>query len=169
MGDARDAPGKAEAAMNRVPTMLTILACAAAANCAAQTSSPVSDALAGMPDLGWVLVKMLLALGAIVGGLLIAARILSRRGVAGVLGRRGGLIEVIDVTRLEPRRAVYLVRVAGQFVLLGTSETGVHTLAGGALDGEAIEAALRSRSSTTPKPGGFLQSLQPGPKEATPT
>jgi flagellar biogenesis protein FliO len=52
----------------------------------------------------------------------------SARGVFG-LGRRGdGLLEVVARQPLEPRRCLYVVRVAGRTLLLGTSEMGLAML-----------------------------------------
>jgi flagellar biogenesis protein FliO len=56
-------------------------------------------------------------------------------------GRGGGLLEVIARQPLEPRRSLFVVRVAGRTLLLGTSELGVAMLT--ELDGlpEAPRAA----------------------------
>lgn len=40
-------------------------------------------------------------------------------------GSDSNLLRVVERLPLDPRRALYLVEVAGRYVLLGTSETGV--------------------------------------------
>jgi flagellar biogenesis protein FliO len=110
------------------------------------------DPLHDIPTFGWAFVKMLLVLGGILLGLFVLAKwVLPRIVRTPAVTGKSTLIEVLDVRRLEPRKNLYLVRVAGQCFLFATSEAGVQTLSGGTLDNEevtaAIEAALGAKGS----------------------
>lgn len=109
-------------------------------------SSQAAEALEDLPSFGAAFVKMMVALAAILICLLIMSRWLMRKRPAGLVGRSGSLIEIIDVKRLESRKSLYLIRVAGRFYLVGSSEGRLDTLAGGPLDQEAIGEALRTAS-----------------------
>ncbi len=101
-----------------------------------------SAVLDDFPSFGWVFVKMMVVLCGIIAGLLILAKwLLPRLGARGAIAA-SSVIEVVDVARIEPRRTVYLIRVGGQFRLVGSSENGLHNLADGALNQEAIASAL---------------------------
>ena len=106
-----------------------------------------APALDDLPSFGWAFVKMILVLAAILVGLLLLAKlVLPRLGFRPAVGR-STVIEIVEGSRLEPRKNVYLIRVAGQYLLVGTSENGVHTLAGGPLDQEAIARDLETARS----------------------
>jgi flagellar biogenesis protein FliO len=88
-----------------------------------------------MPDLSWMaeLLFLLLALGLLVW---VAYRLWSRAS--------SPMMKVIAHLPLEPRRSLYIVNVAGQFLLLGAGEGGLSNLA--TLDGEQVKAALQAAS-----------------------
>ncbi len=71
---------------------------------------------------GLYLVQTLLALGAVC----LLAWIVLRWGLKRVYGRgrEGRLMRVVDRLPLEPRRALWVVEVAGRYLLLSTSEQG---------------------------------------------
>lgn len=122
---------------------------AAAAVCAAMCLLPATtclaekDALSDLPSYSQAIWRMVVSLLAIIVALLVAAKSLSW-WLARRPGRQTGrLIEVVEQQRLEPRKSVYLLRVAGQYLLVGSSEGHLQTLAGGELDQQKIAAALR--------------------------
>ena len=79
----------------------------------------------------------------IVAGVIILAKFLQRwTGVARRPLTRNRLIEVIEYHRLEPRKGIYLVRVAGNYFLIGSTHDRLETLSGGALDADTLAAAL---------------------------
>lgn len=103
-------------------------------------------ALPSMPSFGWAVVQMFVVLGAIIAALLLVAKVLlPRLSQRPLLGGSGKLIQVVDTTRLEPGKSVYLIRVDQQYFLVGTSENNIRTLAGGELDTTLIERALADR------------------------
>jgi flagellar biogenesis protein FliO len=65
-------------------------------------------------------------------------------------GAGGKMIDVVESYRLEPRKSIYLVRVGGQYFLLGSTGDRLDTLAGTPLDGEKIAAALRGTAGQPP-------------------
>lgn len=118
-------------------------------------AGPTLDALGGF---GWLLAKTLLVLAILLAALLLASKWLMRKLRQRPFGGRGKLIEVVEIHPLEPRKYLYLVRVAGQFFLIGSSEGRLQTLAGGPLDADALAAALEAARKTPadsePKPAG---------------
>jgi flagellar biogenesis protein FliO len=104
------------------------------------TRDPLSD----LPSYGEALKHMVIALLAIIAALLLVAKFLPRfLGKPRTAGAGGKMIDVVESYRLEPRKSIYLVRVAGQYFLLGSTGDRLDTLAGGPLDGEKVAAALR--------------------------
>lgn len=94
-------------------------------------------------DLLTVMVKIAAVLGvlAVLGFLL--ARIVGKR-FGTLTSQAGDLIRVIDVKRLDPRTALYLVEVEGSFVLVSVSDRDVRALSAN-LDNVRISQALASR------------------------
>lgn len=96
---------------------------------------------------GELLASSLLLLALVVGALVavvVAARALGRRGRG---GGRGGWMEVLGRLPLEPRRSVYVVRVADRTLVLGSSEQGLtllRELEGGELPASAVASAAGS-------------------------
>ncbi len=81
--------------------------------------------------------KMTGALAIILGVLFMAAYLLKRFGLVSQAGRKG-LIEVIENRPLLPKRHVSLVRVAGKYFLLGSTDQSVSLL--GSIDGKDIQS-----------------------------
>ena len=125
-------------------------------------AQPENDPLRDLPSYASAIWRMVISLVTIIVGLLIAAGLLSRWLKRHPNARGGRLIQVVERHRLEPRKSIYLVRIAGQYLLLGASEGGLQTLAGGNIDQETIEAALRRADQQHPvrSPSG---SVPPGP------
>ena len=83
----------------------------------------------------------------IIAALLLTAKLLPRWLGRNRLLTKGKLIEVVEFQRLEPRKGIYLIRVAGQYLLVGSSNDGLQTLAGGPLEQEKIAAMLTPQST----------------------
>ena len=127
---------------------LLMMALAGAA--AAQTTQPTTqphvaarDPLSGLPSYGEYLRRTFYALLAIVGCLVLAAKILPRWLHKGRPFPKGRMIEVVEFHRLEPRKGIYLIRVAGQYLLVGSTDNRLETLAGGPLDQQKLDEMLR--------------------------
>lgn len=105
---------------------------------------------------GMLLLQTLLALGAVC----LLAYVVLRYGVKRLygLGKPGQLLNIVERLPLDPQRSLFLVEVAGRYVLLGTSESGVRFLTD--VDGERVaevlasaeEEATSSRVSRSPDP-----------------
>lgn len=90
-----------------------------------ESAQAISQAPLPSPSSYGEMVLISLAMVAVVGvGALVVTRSLGAwRGAA-----RGGLLEVVARLPLEPRRSLYVVRVAERTLLLGTSEMGLSML-----------------------------------------
>lgn len=113
-----------------------------------------------LPGLGSTLATSLLSLALVCLLAYVTLRWLSRRA-GGRLERGGpGPLQVLARLQLEPRRAVYLVRVGARGLLLGVGDgptTLLAELPGEALRELGLEAPLTR--SGTPTPGRFGELL----------
>ncbi|MFT5150729.1 MAG: flagellar biogenesis protein FliO, partial [Planctomycetota bacterium] len=109
--------------------------------------------LEGLPNFGTQLVQMLLVLGGMVAVLAVLAKLLPRWLAPKGSNHGDGLIEIIERRQIEPKKSLLLVRVAGRFHLIGLTEGGMTSLAGGDLD----EDALRSMLDEGPEQASFAQ------------
>lgn len=81
-------------------------------------------------NLGWMFMKMFGALGLLLLLMWVLVKfvvpLLTRRGY--LRGQEAGLISVVQRFALEPRKNLYLIEVAGQRKLVGTSEKSIEYL-----------------------------------------
>jgi flagellar biosynthetic protein FliO len=112
-------------------------------------AEPENDPLRDLPSYASAIWRMVISLVAIIVALLIAAGLLSRWLKRYPHAHSGRIIQVVERHRLEPRKSIYLVRIADEYLLLGVSENGLQTLAGGPIDQETIEVALRRADQNT--------------------
>lgn len=107
---------------------------------------------------GWALLRLFVVLGLVVAITYLVLNQGLRRllGLKGLVGARSGaVLEVVERAPLDPKGALYVVRAAGDYLLLGRSEAGLSMLA--KLDAEEVKRLLESR----PSPGALLQRLMP--------
>lgn len=101
---------------------------------------------ADLPGLGGSFALSLLSLAVVCLLAYLALRWLSRRGI----GRVEGPVRVLARCSLEPRRAVYLLQVAGRCFLVGVGEGPMSLIA------EIDPAAVKNEmDEETPAPGGL--------------
>jgi flagellar biosynthetic protein FliO len=96
---------------------------------------------------GWEYLKLVLVLGLI----LALAFLVLRVGLPLMTGVRNpvpGAIQVAARYPLEPKKNLYVIRVGEDYLLLGTTESGMHHLT--ALDAARVEAAL-AKPDTRPR------------------
>ncbi|HVY62760.1 MAG TPA: flagellar biosynthetic protein FliO, partial [Planctomycetota bacterium] len=74
-------------------------------------------------------------------------------------GRPGDLIKVVDVKRLDPKTALYVVEVGGKHALLAVSEHEVKGLSSLELDDELIREQAAKRDASRPPALSFGQIL----------
>jgi flagellar biogenesis protein FliO len=53
-------------------------------------------------------------------------------------------MQVVETYRLEPRKTLYLIKLADQYLLIGSTADRLETLAGAPLDQEKIAAILNA-------------------------
>ncbi len=83
-----------------------------------------------------IIAKMVGALAIILGLLFMLAYFLKRFGLISQTGQKG-FIEVVENRPLLPKRHVSLVRVAGRYFLIGSTDQSVSLL--GSIDGKDIQ------------------------------
>jgi flagellar protein FliO/FliZ len=102
----------------------------------------------------WMLLQTLLALGLVC--LLIYALfrwVLPRLGASGSLR---GMVRVVDVLKLEPRKSLYIVEVAGRWLLIASSEAGVQLISELEAEKARQEAELRARAQVNRRSVGSV-------------
>jgi len=98
----------------------------------------------------WALLQTLVALGIVCSVAYVTLRvILPKLGGLG-LRRPTGLMHIVDVLPLEPRRTLYVVEVNGKYLLVGVSEAGLQVME--TLDAAAVEKHLAARETSQPPP-----------------
>ena len=101
---------------------------------------------------GWLLLRALLALAAVCLLAYVVLRFLSKRVYGTAAG--GGLMRVVARLPLEPRRSLYLVEVAGRYLLVGLGENGAPTTLA------EIDAATVKSSAAEAPHRSFLEVLR---------
>jgi len=108
-------------------------------------------------DLGfWDFFRMILVLAAVVG--LVYVFILFLRKISGQPSRPNGLIKVLHTQILQGTRALHVVEVAGEYLVVGTGDSV--TLIKEIHDQEAIDQIRLEASREIPKSGNFLSRIQ---------
>ena len=75
---------------------------------------------------GWMLLQTLLALAFICAIAWLLLRLMGR--YTNGLGSSRSMIEIVDRLALDQRKSVYIVKVTGRWLLVGSSETGLQLL-----------------------------------------
>jgi len=120
-----------------------------------------------LPSFGEQIVRTLVVLVAMVGALWIAARLMPRwLGRRGIL-RAGRRIEVLESTTVGPRRTIALVRVAGEYFLIGATDQRVELLAGGRLDAARLDELFPPTESSSARRASTAHQESPGSPHAT--
>lgn len=109
-------------------------------------------------SLGWTLLSTLLSLGAIVALIYLTLNFGLRRMMAmrGLPFARAGLVKVVERVTLDPKRALFVVEAAGEYLLIGGGDQGLSLIA--RLDPSEVNRLLqRPERSSAPSP--FLEKL----------
>jgi flagellar biogenesis protein FliO len=110
------------------------------------TTQPVltsHDPFADLPSYGDMIRRTAYTLLAIIIAFILAAKFIPRLFGRGAFAPRGRMIQVVERHALEPRKTVYLIKVADQYFLIGATGDRLETLAGGALDQETVRQRLK--------------------------
>lgn len=113
----------------------------------------------GWLDLLWLLLQTIVALALVCGlAILIFRYILPNLNVVAL---NKSIVRVVDGASLDARKRLLIVEVAGKYLLLATSESGVQTIS--ELDAAAVEAAvaenLAIRQEAREKTGQTLKKI----------
>jgi flagellar protein FliO/FliZ len=100
------------------------------------------NGVSGGAGYGDLLVTSLIVLGVVCVVAVVAVRVLGRLLATG-RARGAHVLDVVARLPLEPRRALYVVEVAGKTLLVGTSEMGLAVLS--ELDGSEVRARVVER------------------------
>jgi flagellar protein FliO/FliZ len=97
-----------------------------------------------------MLLETLLALGLVCGLAYLVFRLVLPR--LNTVRSANSMVRVVDRVGLDPRKSLYVVEVAGRWLLIGASEAGVHLVS--ELDAQSAEEAAeeleRRRSAPSP-------------------
>lgn len=141
--------------MKRALLTITFLACTLAQ---AQTQAP-APADDGGPSLGWMLLRTLVVLALVVALIYLTLNWGLRKlmGVKGLPGQGSGVVKVMERIPLDPKRSLFVIQVAEEYLLLGGGEGAVNLLA--KIDREAMEKIKAERASRPQPLSPFLQKL----------
>lgn len=120
-----------------------------------QNTQPIPTV--GWLDIIWLLVQTAIALGIVCGlAILIFRYILPRLNVVSF---NKSIVHVVDGTSLDARKRLIVVEVAGKYMLLASSESGVQLVS--ELDGDAVEKAVAemAKPETEAKKDLFTQAI----------
>ena len=106
-------------------------------------------------SLGWTLLRTLVVLGIVVASIYLTLNVGLRRlmGLKGPVGR-GSVLEVLERVPLDAKHTLFVVRAAGEYLLLGSGEESLRLVA--KLDTAAVDQ-LRGEKGT--QPSAFLKKL----------
>lgn len=108
-------------------------------------------------SLGWQAFQTFVVLGLVILLIYLTLNHGLRRlmGIRGPVGR--SVVTVIDRVPLDQKKALYVVKVAGEYLLLGGAEGGVQLVT--KLDAAEVERLQRDARAATPQLSPFLQKL----------
>ncbi|MFN0064358.1 MAG: flagellar biosynthetic protein FliO [Myxococcaceae bacterium] len=109
------------------------------------------------PSLGWTLLRTLVVLGLVVALAYLLLNFGLRRwmGLSLLPGGKKGLVRVVERVTVEPKRSLYVVEAAGEFLLLGASESGFHLIS-------KLDSAQVARAQSVAPPPVSGASAPPG-------
>ncbi|AKF80756.1 hypothetical protein MFU01_38590 [Myxococcus fulvus] len=111
-------------------------------------------------SMGWMLVRTLMVLGAVVASIYLTLNVGLRRlmGLQSASPGRQTVVSVVERLPLDPKRALFVVKAADEYLLVGGGEAGLQLLS--KLDAEAVERIRAQRPQTNVVPlSPFLQKL----------
>ena len=110
-------------------------------------------------SLGWQLIQTFLTLGLVLGLVYLVLNVGLRRlmGGAALSPAGGALVSVVARITLEPRRTLYVLKAAGEYLLVSSSEAGVTFLS--KLDTAEAERLQSAAQVPGPNLSPFLQKL----------
>jgi flagellar biogenesis protein FliO len=120
-------------------------------------------------SLTWMLMRTLMLFGAVVACIYLTLNVGLRRlmGLQGVPVGRASVVSVVERVPLDQRRTLFVLKAAGEYLLVGGGESGLQLLS--KLDTEAVERIRSERPPANVIPlSPFLQKLL-ARRDATPS
>ncbi|WP_254627652.1 flagellar biosynthetic protein FliO [Myxococcus sp. CA040A] len=127
---------------------------------ALEGAAAATEAEAEPESMGWMLIRTLLVLGAVVASIYLTLNVGLRRlmGLQGAVPGKQTVVTVVERLTLDPKRALFVVKAADEYLLVGGGEAGLQLLS--KLDSEAVERIRAQRPQTNVVPlSPFLQKL----------
>jgi flagellar protein FliO/FliZ len=118
----------------------------------ARPDSDLTSSEAEAPEsLGWMLVRTVLVFGGVVALIYLTLNVGLRKlmGLQGVSVGQPSVVSVVERVSLDQRRTLFVVKAAGEYLLVGGGETGLQLLS--KLDSGAVE-----RIRATPPPSNVM-------------
>lgn len=112
------------------------------------------------PGFGWVAFQTFIALGIVILLVYLTLNYGVRRmmGLRGPIGLRGvRLVDVVERVALDQKKALFVVKVAGEYLLVGGSDGGLSLLS--KIDPEEVARLQREHAASPPQMSPFLQKL----------
>ena len=139
-----------------VQTAAPVAAPAAASPSRPDPAGPSSIDELGPPEsAGYLLFKTLVVLGVVVAFIYLTLNVGARK-LLKLNAPANAIVKVVDRVPLDPKKSLYVLHVAGEFMLVGAAEQGLSFLS--KLDGEAVQKLLAERVRARP-PSRFLEKL----------
>jgi flagellar biogenesis protein FliO len=118
------------------------------------TQAATQETLRDLPSYGAQLVRMLLSLGLLLVLLVVALKLVQRRGARGTLADSGDALEVLASRRLDAATRLLLVRAGAEHVLIAVGGGRAVRLASGpSLDPDAAAETSDGHRVGGPGPG----------------
>ncbi|MFB1481994.1 flagellar biosynthetic protein FliO [Corallococcus sp. RDP092CA] len=121
---------------------------------------PESEAAEAQESLGWVVVRTVALLGAVLAAIYLTLNVGLRRlmGLQGVPVGKASVVSVMERIPLDQRRTLFVVKAADEYLLVGGGEGGVQLVS--KLDRDAVERIRTARPPSSPVSlSPFLQKL----------
>ena len=99
---------------------------------------------APMEGTGYLLFKTLVLLGVVVAVIYLTLNVGARK-LMKLTPDKGALVRIVERVAVEPKKSLYVVEVAGGYLLVGSSESGFSSL--GTLDATAVRKQVEARDS----------------------
>jgi flagellar biogenesis protein FliO len=118
------------------------------------------EADAAQESLGWVVVRTVALLGAVLAAIYLTLNVGLRRlmGLQGVPVGKASVVSVMERIPLDQRRTLFVLKAADEYLLVGGGEGGVQLVS--KLDRDAVERIRAARPPSSPVSlSPFLQKL----------
>ncbi|GMU08346.1 flagellar biosynthetic protein FliO [Corallococcus caeni] len=118
------------------------------------------DPLEEQESLGWVVVRTVALLGAVLAAIYLTLNVGLRRlmGLQGVPMGKAAVVSVMERIPLDQRRTLFVLKAADEYLLVGGGEGGVQLVS--KLDRDAVERIRAARPPSSPVSlSPFLQKL----------